>query len=126
MSIKKELERRKTTSSKERGQGEIQNNDISVWSLYNVQIQHEPLANPLRIRSRDLTMENINTLGRSGEIAPSALAIQLAAMGAAKGYATPQVLNALRGVGTAQGSSRLIEVGQHDEDFTTSRVRWRG
>ena len=55
--------------------------------------------------------EHQHTLERSREVAPSALAIRLAATEAAKGYAPAQVLNALRGIGTPQGSTRLIEVG---------------
>jgi len=50
-------------------------------------------------------------LDRSREVAPSSLAIQLAAGEAAKGYATAQVLNALKGVGTSQGTTRLEVVG---------------
>ena len=55
--------------------------------------------------------EHSHTLERSREIAPSTLALQLAATEAAKGYAPAQVLNALRGIGTPEGSTRLIEVG---------------
>lgn len=55
--------------------------------------------------------EHRHTLERSREIAPSTLALSLAATEAAKGYAPAQVLNALRGTGTPEGSKRLIEVG---------------
>ena len=39
------------------------------------------------------------------------LALHLAAAEAAKGYAPAQVLNALKGIGTLEGSQRLVEVG---------------
>ena len=55
--------------------------------------------------------EHRHTLERSREIAPSKLALHLAATEAAKGYAPAQVLNALRGIGTPEGSKRLTEVG---------------
>ena len=55
--------------------------------------------------------EHSHTLEWSREIAPSTLALHLAATEAAKGYAPAQVLNALRGIGTPEGSTRLIEVG---------------
>jgi len=41
-------------------------------------------------------------LDRSKEVAPSSLAVQLAAGEAAKGYAAAQVLNVLKGVGTTR------------------------
>jgi hypothetical protein len=50
-------------------------------------------------------------LARSREIAPSALAIQLATEEASKGYQPAQVMNTLKGVGTPQGSGRLIAIG---------------
>ena len=55
--------------------------------------------------------ERSHDLERSREIAPSGLAIQLARAEAEKGYSAAQILNALRGVGTAKGSKRLEEVG---------------
>jgi hypothetical protein len=50
-------------------------------------------------------------LAKSREITPSALAIQLATEEASKGYQPAQVMNTLKGVGTPQGSERLIAIG---------------
>ena len=50
-------------------------------------------------------------LERNREIAPSGLAVQLARAEAEKGYSAAQFLNALRGVGTAEGSKRPEEAG---------------
>jgi hypothetical protein len=55
--------------------------------------------------------EHSHDLERSREIAPSGHAIQLAHAEAEKGYSAAQILNALRGVGTATGSQRLDEAG---------------
>jgi len=63
--------------------------------------------------------EHLHSLDRSREAAPSALSIQLATVEASKGYAPAQVLNALRGVGTPNGATRMIKVGgQHMGRFT--------
>ena len=55
--------------------------------------------------------EHSHDLERSRETTPSGLAIQLARAEAEKGYSVAQILNALRGVGTAEGSKRLEEAG---------------
>ena len=55
--------------------------------------------------------EHSHGLERSREIAPSGLAIQLARAEAEKGYSAVQILNALLGVGTAEGSKCLEEAG---------------
>ena len=55
--------------------------------------------------------EHSHDLERSREITPSGLAIQLARAEAEKGYSAAQILNALRGVGAAEGSKRLEEAG---------------
>ena len=60
--------------------------------------------------------EHQHDLERSREIAPSSLAIQLAAAEAAKGYGAAQVLNVMKGVGAPQGTERLNAVsGRHLE-----------
>ena len=55
--------------------------------------------------------EHSHDLERSREIAPSGLAIQLARAEAEKGYSAAQILIALRGTGTTEGSKRLEEAG---------------
>ena len=70
------------------------------------------VADPVSITIERMDDEvHQHSLARSREVAPSTLAIQLAAAEAAKGYPAAQVLNVLKGVGTPQGSSRLEAVG---------------
>ena len=55
--------------------------------------------------------EHSHDLERRREIAPSGLAIQLARAEAEKGYSAAQILIALRGTGTTEGSKHLEEAG---------------
>ena len=76
----------------------------------SIKITHTVLA-PITIIQHLDEHEHCHTLQRSREIAPSKLALHLAATEAAKGYAPAQFLNALRGIRALEGSKRLIEVG---------------
>jgi len=53
--------------------------------------------------------EHQHDLARSREIAPSVLAIQLAAAETAKGYAPAEVMKVLKGAGTLQGTTTPLE-----------------
>jgi hypothetical protein len=50
-------------------------------------------------------------LARNREVASFAFAIQLVAAEASKRYRPVQIMNTLKGVGTPQGSERLIVIG---------------
>ena len=96
-----------------RGVKKCYSKTVRVPGLCDVRIKTtRTVSAPITITIQRLDEhEHRHTLERSREIAPSTIALHLAATEAAKGYAPAQVLNALRGIGTPEGSKRLIEVG---------------
>ena len=72
----------------------------------------DPTESTVTIKWLD-NYEHSHDLEQSREIAPSGLAIQLACTEAEKawGYSATQILNALHGIGTAEGSKCLEEAG---------------